>query len=63
MNKIEKGLFLPVHVIPFPLKPELQVHVKLPGILVHAALESQLSINEEHSLISRCRKDNLGLKT
>ena len=55
--------FLPVHVIPFPLKPELQVHVKLPGVLVHAALESQLSVNVEHSLTSRCGNDNLELKT
>ena len=37
-----KKKHLPAHVVPSPAYPELQAHVKLPAVLVQAALESQL---------------------
>ena len=41
---------LPVHVIPFPVYPSLQAHVKDPFVFVHVAFESQG--DDKHSLIS-----------
>ena len=39
-------------MIPFPVYPWLHVQVKLPGVLVHIALESQLLVVElAHSSI------------
>ena len=41
---------LPEHVTPFPVYPWLQVQVKLPGgVLVQAALLSQLLAGVEHT--------------
>ena len=47
---------LPEQVIPFPLKPELQPQAKLPYMLVHEALESQLWVPVAHSSTSECKK-------
>ena len=44
--------YLPTHVIPFPLYPWLQSQVKLPIMLVHAALGEQLAVPVSHSLTS-----------
>ena len=44
-------------MIPFPMYPTLHVQVKLPGVLVHVALESQLLVVSVHSSISD-RKSN-----
>ena len=44
--------YIPVHITPLPVYPWLQVQVKLPGLLVQAALVSQLSVLVEHSSIS-----------
>ncbi len=30
-----------VHIVPSPVKPKSHVHVKLPSVLLHAALPSQ----------------------
>ena len=46
----------PVHDCPFPINPLLQVHVKLPTVLVQLALVSQLSVLVEHSSMSRTKK-------
>ena len=54
--KTAKDLILPEQVIPFPLKPELQAQAKLPYVLVHDALESQLWIRVAHSSTSECKK-------
>ena len=43
---------LPMHISPFPVYPWLQVQVKPPGVLVQAALRSQLSVSVLHSSIS-----------
>ena len=43
---------LPSQVAPFPAYPWLHVQVKLPGMLVHIALESQLLVVPIHSSIS-----------
>ena len=43
--------FLPSQVVPFPMYPWLHVQVKLPGVLVHVALESQV-VALAHSSIS-----------
>ena len=43
----------PVHDCPFPVYPLLHLHVKLPTVLVQAALLSQLSVLVEHSSMSR----------
>ena len=37
--KVWQVLFLPLHDVPEPLKPDLQVHVKPPFVLVQSALE------------------------
>ena len=51
--RYSKEKHLPVHVIPLPVYPELQSHVKLPPVLVQAALVSQLFEEElSHSLTS-----------
>ena len=47
-----EGKYLPMHVTPSPVYPWLQVQVKPPGVLVQAALVSQLSASAAHSLIS-----------
>ena len=39
-------------MVPFPVYPWLHVQVKLPGVLVHIALESQLVVPSSHSLMS-----------
>ena len=44
--------YLPVHITPFPVYPWLQVQVKLPGVLVQAALVWQLTVSSLHSSIS-----------
>ena len=42
---------IPSQVVPFPVYPWLHVQVKLPGVLVHVALESQLLVVElAHSM-------------
>ena len=44
---------VPVQVVPFPVYPWLHVQMKLPGVLVQLALESQLSVvTLAHSSIS-----------
>ena len=43
---------LPAQVSPFPLKPCLQAHVKLPFVSIQEASESQLSVPWAHSSIS-----------
>ena len=43
----------PVHVCPFPVYPVLHIHVKLPTVLVQAALVSQLSVLVVHSFMSK----------
>ena len=40
---------LPKQLIPSPVKPGLHAHVKLPGVLVHTAFVSQLSVSKAHS--------------
>ena len=55
IRSIEKeySFHLPEQDTPGPWKPELQVQVKEPGVLVHAALTSQLWPPEvAHSLLS-----------
>ncbi len=48
---IIKKKTLPVQLVPSPVNPLLQAHVKLPGVFVQAALASQLvEHDEEHSL-------------
>ena len=44
--------FLPIQEVPFPSKPLLQVHTKLPCTSSHVALEWQSSISSSHSLTS-----------
>ena len=44
---------LPWQKAPFPVYPSSQVHRKDPPVLVQYALESQLSIDKEHSSMSR----------
>ena len=41
-----------MHVIPSPVYPPLQVHVKDPGVFVHMAFESQGDHSVTHSSIS-----------
>lgn len=41
-----------MHLIPFPIQPELQLHLKLPGMFVQTACLSQLWAPISHSLIS-----------
>ena len=41
--------FLPVHVLPSPWYPLIQVQEKLPTVLAHVASESQLSTPVAHS--------------
>ena len=44
---------IPSHVVPSPLYPWLHVQLKLPGVLVHVALESQSLVAAlAHSSIS-----------
>ena len=50
--KVWKSLFLPLHDVPEPLKPDLQAHVKPPFVLVQSALESQLWVLAVHSFTS-----------
>ena len=42
--------YVPLQNMPLPSKPVLQVHSKLPGVLVQSALTLQTSV--KHSLIS-----------
>ena len=41
--------------MPFPVYPVVHEQLKLPGILVHLALTSQLSVPIEHSSMSGIR--------
>ena len=50
---MRKGGELPAHMTPFPVKPALQAQLKDPGVLVHAALLSQLCVIEVHSSTSK----------
>ena len=50
--KVWQVLFLPLHDVPEPLKPDLQAHVKPPFVLVQSALESQLWVLAVHSFTS-----------
>ena len=43
---MSEELNVPSQVVPFPVYPWLHVQVKLPGVLVHVALESQLLVVE-----------------
>ncbi len=45
-----KTMFSPVQVVPSPVKPGLQVQLKLPTVLLHTAL--RLHANLLHSLMS-----------
>lgn len=47
-----------MQVLPLPVYPVLQPHVKDPGVLVHSALSLQSSVLDEHSLISAKILDN-----
>ena len=50
---MSENLSLPMHVTPSPVYPWIQVQVKLPGVLVQAALVWQLLASSvAHSLIS-----------
>ena len=46
------GGLIGLHTRPLPVKPALQVHSKLPGVLVQRASLWQLSLPCAHSLIS-----------
>ena len=41
---LDTNSYIPSQVVPFPVYPWLHVQVKLPGVLVHVALESQLLV-------------------
>jgi len=43
---------LPVQVTPFPLYPELQAQLKLPGLFVHNAFDEHPPLFVKHSFIS-----------
>ena len=43
---------LPIHEVPFPVKPTLQVQKKDPSVLVQFEFRSQLSVDSEHSSMS-----------
>jgi len=43
---------LPVQLKPFPVNPVLQVHVKLPIVLVHVAFKLQPPLFTAHSFTS-----------
>ena len=43
----------PVHDRPFLVYPVLHIHVKLPAVLIQAALVSQLWVLVEHSSMSK----------
>jgi len=43
---------LPVQLIPSPVYPSIQVHVKLPGVFVQTANALQPPFFDEHSSIS-----------
>ena len=47
--------YIPRQTVPYSLYPWLHVQVKLPGVLVHVALESQLLVASAHSSISEVR--------
>ena len=51
-SKVWQVLFLPLHDVPEPLKPDLQAHVKLPMVLVQSALALQLWVPVAHSSTS-----------
>ncbi len=49
-----KWLVLPSQILPSPINPGRQEQVKLPGRLLHSAVEEQsFSISNKHSLMSR----------
>lgn len=49
---MKHALKLPVHNLPSPEKPGLQLQVKLPRVSAHCALVEQLCIPVIHSLVS-----------
>lgn len=49
----------PVHLMPSPIHPGLQLHLKLPAVLVHTACLSQLCAPISHSLMSEKRSSGL----
>ena len=49
-HSVEREIhFVPKQLVPSPVKPGLHAHVKLPGMLVQTAFESQLSVPKVHS--------------
>ena len=46
------SLYAPSQSTPFPLKPPLHVHSKLPGVFSHVAIAWQLSVLSVHSSTS-----------
>lgn len=48
--------YIPVHVVPFPMKPSTQSQVKLPTESLQTAFTSQLSRPSMHSLMSAAEK-------
>jgi hypothetical protein len=50
------NLFLPVQVLPFPVKPALQAQVKAPIVFLQSAFLSQSCLPVVHSLISKDNK-------
>ena len=48
--------YIPVHVVPFPMKPSTQSQVKLPTESLQTAFTSQLSRPSMHSLMSAAQK-------
>lgn len=51
-NPDPQGSRIGLQVNPFPMKPALHTHTKLPGMLKQSALGSQLAIPYLHSLMS-----------
>ena len=48
--------YIPVHVVPFPMKPSTQSQVKLPTESLQTAFTSQLSRPSMHSLMSAVQR-------
>ena len=44
--------YVPVHDVPLPVKPLLQVHVNEPMVFAHTAFELQVCIPIVHSSVS-----------
>lgn len=52
------SIYLPIHLMPFPTQPSLQLHLKLPGTLTHEACMSQLWAPISHSFTSTSTKQS-----